>query len=180
MLQELIDKICLVNFGPESAPSLSIKPKLQKDLQKLANVVATLSSGGLGIPKAWLYEEFSIPEPKDNEALLGSSKEEEAPIEETNALAKCADSALFRLKAQIDLGDDDRLNEIHDAALAYDYKTATEKAMIQALNSSKNFEQLQKKLAQIALKNPDKEFAQALAVAATKGALLADTGQQDA
>ena len=69
-LQELVERICLVNFGAGTAPHVSIKPKLKKDLQKLAGVVTTLTQGGLAIPKTWLYEEFGIPEPKEGEEVL--------------------------------------------------------------------------------------------------------------
>ena len=187
-LQELVEKICSVNFGPDSAPHLSIKPKLQKDLQKLAGVVTTLASGGLDIPKSWLYEEFGIPEPKQGEEVLGSpdkptteaKQESERNKDEVNAWEISARTDIWEQEelnelALDDSGDpDEELNRINDKALEYDYQANNENAVMQALNSSRNFKQFQKKIAKIALAEPDKRLVQALTLAATKGALLGE------
>ena len=177
-LQELVDKICLVNFGENSAPHISIKPKIKKDLKQLAGVVATLTEGGLAVPKRWIYEEFGIPEPKDGEEVLGSAKDgkegkdKKTKQNETNSLIDSLNAA-----DSYGLGEPDaELDEINDAALDYDYKPIAENAVISAINSSRSFAQLQKKLAKIALQAPGQALVQALALAATKGALL---GQRD-
>lgn len=166
-IQELADKICAVNFGAETAPKVGLKPKLQKDLQQLSTVVGNLSEKGLAIPKSWLYEEFGIPEPKDGEEVLGSKalkpmKDEPRHLDALNAIQPD------------EIDPESALDEINDAALEYDYQPLTELAILDALNSSRSFEQFQQKVAKIALQEPDKKLVAALTAAATKGALLGE------
>ena len=193
-IQELVDKICLVNFGPDSAPALSIKPKAQKDLQKMAGVVSTLTQHGLEVPLKWIYEEFGIPEPKDGEETLGSAegqakdslKDSKKPKDsekdkkgEMNSLDLSQQAYNSELNSYVVPGEKDpdaELEQLEAQAMEFDYHTNAEDAVLKALSSSKDFNQFNSKMAKIALEEPEAGLVQSLALATTKGALL---GQRD-
>ena len=70
--RDLIRPLVEFNFGTGThIPYFSLNSADTDDLKETAEIVSTLSSTGLEIPKPWLYKKFNIPAPEEGEETIG-------------------------------------------------------------------------------------------------------------
>ena len=74
--RDLIRPLVEFNFGPRAhVPYFMLNATETDDLKETAEIVSTLSTTGLEIPKAWLYKKFNIPAPENGEETIGQAPE---------------------------------------------------------------------------------------------------------
>lgn len=72
--RDLIRPLVEFSFGVRThVPYFVLNATDTDDLKETAEVVDTLAATGLGIPKSWLYEKFSIPAPEKREEAIGQA-----------------------------------------------------------------------------------------------------------
>lgn len=99
--RDVVTPLVEYNFGPGcNIPFFLFECQEAEDLQETAQIYKTLSCDmGLQIPVSHIRKKFSIPEPKDNEEVLGSVLPSGPPTEEENVM---------ELKAFKDGGEESR------------------------------------------------------------------------
>lgn len=66
--RQVVAPLCRWNYGENrEPPRFEFKPYNEEDLESKARMADTLTKAGLPIPRSWMYEEFSIPEPEEGE-----------------------------------------------------------------------------------------------------------------
>lgn len=72
--RDLIRPLVEFNFGYGAhIPYFVLNSADTDDLKETAEIVSTLATTGLEIPKPWLYKKFNIPAPEDGEETIGKS-----------------------------------------------------------------------------------------------------------
>jgi len=80
LTEQLLRPLVELNLGGEyPVPRWEFERDEPRDLQGLAGVVRTLSRAGLDIPRSWVYRKFGIPEPSDDEPVLGRRASASSP-----------------------------------------------------------------------------------------------------
>ncbi len=71
--RDVIAPLTYRNFGPDAVvPEFRFLTEEAVDLVRFAQGVTTLARGGLRIPAAWVRDRTGIPEPKDDEEVMGT------------------------------------------------------------------------------------------------------------
>jgi phage gp29-like protein len=72
--RHLIAPLVRINFGDAPVPEFKFITQDAVDLKSTSEVVLNLRKAGARIPTSWIYETFGIPEPDDDDEVLGEVK----------------------------------------------------------------------------------------------------------
>ena len=107
--RDLIKPFVAFNFSPEKvglAPYLAPEVEEQEDQEMKAKVISILTKEvGLKVPTGWLYEEFGIPEPSEQDTVVGGVQPPPVLTPPTPIAGRAANAALLEaLQAKIPQG----------------------------------------------------------------------------
>jgi phage gp29-like protein len=71
--RHLIAPLVRVNFGNAPIPEFKFLTQDAVDLEATSKVVKNLKDAGVRIPAKWVYDTFGIPEPDDDDEVLGET-----------------------------------------------------------------------------------------------------------
>ena len=87
LTRDLIAPFAALNFGvpPDRCPRLVFDTSEPDDIATYAQAIPALAAAGVRIPERWVRQRLGIPDPADDEPVLGGAAPPPAPDTEANA-----------------------------------------------------------------------------------------------